>query len=148
METKEEFFQFEREKQKVFDQFYKEKNWICQRVTGKENKYYDCILKIGDKKIRVEEKYRNKEYPDLLVELEQDTETQSPGWLDYSWADWLLYGVKNRIYGIKMMALREFVEANKKHFPEKISEKGWGKTRNIAIPWAYLIQNKIAKIIR
>jgi len=149
LETKEELFEFEREKGRpVFDKYYKSKNLFCKRIYGKDNRKYDCLIKINGKWVKVEEKYRSRYYPDLLVETKQDTETNSPGWIEETEADYLLYGVKERIFAVDIPKLKSFVERNKNNFDKIISKKGWGRTENIAIPWYVLESNGISKIVQ
>ena len=144
----EDFFEFERENRKLFDDFYRSKGWACKRIYGKENKKYDCELLIDGNKVKVEEKFRSKVWPDCLVETIQDTKTNSPGWIYYTKADYILYGMGNEIYSLDAQKLRNFVENHKDAFNKKISRKGWGITENIAIPWYILFHNGIARKLR
>ena len=96
----------------------------------------------------MEEKYRSTDYNDCLVETIQDTKTNSPGWLYYSEADYILYGIGNKIYCIDLPKLKGFIERNKDAFNKKISKKGWGITENIVVDWSTLQMNKIAKRIQ
>lgn len=148
METKEELFQFEKEKQEVFNKFYKENNWPYKRIFGKDNKKYDCVVLIGGVWVKIEEKFRSRNWSDMAVELIQDIKTNSPGWLYYTEADLILYGMGNRIYLVKVQKLREFVEKHKDKFNTKVSEKGWGITTNLIIPWSIIIQNGFGKVVR
>ena len=83
----EDNFRFEKEKQQFFNKIYKSKGWAYKRIYGKENKFYDCVVLVDERWVKVEEKYRRRGWPDLLVEIIQDTETNSPGWLYYTQAD-------------------------------------------------------------
>ena len=148
MQTKEEFFQFAKEKEKVFNKFYKDRDWPYKRIFGKDNKKYDCVLLINGKWIRVEEKFQGKEWPSMAVELIQDTETNNSGWLHYTEADWILYGMGERIYLVEFQKLREFIELYKSKFNTIISKKGWGITENLIIEWSIIIQNGIGKMIK
>src|SRR3990167_4514840 len=148
MKTKEEYFDFEKENQRHFNEYYKSQGWPYKRIYGKENKDYDCVVLIDWAWIKIEEKYRSKEYPDLLAETIQDTKTNSPGWLYYTKADWLLYGVSDKIYKIDMSMLKSFIENHGDKFNKKISKKGWGITENIAIPWYTIIHNGIGQRIK
>lgn len=144
MQTKEEFFKYESECKEVFNTFYKTKNWLCKRITGRANKFYDCLLQVDGRELKIEEKARGRDYEDLLVEIEQDTETKNPGWLYYTQADYLFYMVmKKTIYAINMEKLKSHIEQFKDNYNQKISIKGWGRTVNIAIPWHTIFYNKI-----
>lgn len=148
MKTKEEFFEFEKKKRRFFDAYYRKKNWPFQRIVGSENKRYNCLVEIGGKKWKFEEKARSEEYGDFLVELVQDTETKSPGWLYYCEADYILYSTPNYFYAINFRKLKKFMEHHGGNYPLRVSTKGWGKTTNAAIPWKDLIEQGIAKEIK
>jgi len=146
--TKEELFAYERKKQEFFNKFYRDKNWPYKRIFGKENKKYDCVILINGKWIKVEEKHRIKTWPDMAVELVQDTETNSPGWLYYTEADWILYGMGEKIYLVEVEKLKEFVRKYKDKFNTKISKKGWGITLNLIIPLSIIIYNNIGRQVK
>lgn len=148
MKTKQEFFNFEDKISKpFFDKFYSAKGYEVKRISGVKNKDYDCEVKIEDTWYKIEEKYRDREITDCLIETIQDTKTNSPGWLYYCKADYILYGGGNRIYCIDFPKLKSFLEKFKDKFNTKISGKGWGITQNIVIDWSTLKANKIAKQI-
>ena len=149
MQTKEDFFIFEKECQELFNKFYTENNWKYERVYGKENKLYDVKIQVKDKWYKIEEKTREIDYKDLLVEIEQDTESKAPGWLYYTQADYLFYMVnKKTIYLVNMNRLKNHIENFKDYYNQKVSIKGWGKTVNIVIPWHTILYNKIGKRLR
>lgn len=148
MNTKEEFFIFEKEKQKVFDKFYQEKKWPYKRIFGKDNKKYDVVILVNKKWFKVEEKFRSKEWSDLAVETIQDTETNSSGWIYYTEAEYIFYGMGERIYAINVEKLRILIEKHESLFEIKFSKKGWGNTKNIIIPFYLILDNKIGKIIK
>ena len=106
------------------------------------------MILIDGKWIKVEEKFQEKEWPSMAVELIQDTETNDPGWLYYTEADWIFYGMGERIYLVEVQKLRKFVELYKDKFNTKISKKGWGITENLIIPWSIIIQNDLGKLIK
>lgn len=145
-------FQYEREQQKIFDKVYKEKGWKAERIYGIANKDFDVKLTFAGRDWTVEEKFRRKkyngkDYGDLLVEITQDTETLALGWLYYTKAELLFYGEGNKIYFVWMNKLREFVGNNLDSFPTVISNKGWGRSVNIAIPWDVIIDRCIGNLI-
>ena len=146
--TTEQMFVYEREKRKFFDEFYREKGWPYKRIYGKDNKKYDCVILINGKWMKVEEKHRVKMWPDMAVELSQDTKTNSSGWLDYTEADWIFYGMGECIYLVEVRKLREFVGHHKDKFNIKISKKGWGITENLIIPWSIILQNNLGRMIK
>lgn len=149
-QTKDECFQYERQHRRFFNSLYRSYNMNVQRVRGKKNKHYDAIIRWKGHTFTVEEKYREKDYGDFLVELEQDTVTHSPGWFYYSKADYILYAIDGKppkLYSIRLPALRAFLKHRLWAYPEKISTKGWGRTRNIAVPWTVLCYQQLAKRI-
>jgi len=147
--SKEELFQFSNEKEKFFDSYYKKKGWPCKRIRGPENKKYNCLVEIDGKKWKFEEKARAEDYGDFLVELIQDIETKSPGWLYYCEADYILYSTPGCFYAINFHKLKKFMKRHGHKYPIKVSEKGWGKTTNAAVPWDDLMAEKVAqKIIK
>lgn len=147
MNIKEELFKFERENQYKFNSLYTERRLACKRITGPENKWYDAVVMIENQWIKIEEKYRSEDYNDLLVEIEQDTKTGDPGWIRYSKADYLIYGVKDKFYFVDMPKLKNLVETYGDQFPVIYSDKGWGNTKNIAIPWYVITDNKIGQFL-
>jgi len=148
MKIKEEFFQFSNQKEKEFDKFYKSKGWEVKRIYGKENKDYDCLIKKDGIWYKIEEKYRSSEWKDLAVEIIQDTKTNSLGWIYYTKAQYLFYGMGEKIYAVDMKKLRNFIKNNSEKFDTFISEKGWGITKNMVVPWYTIIDNKIGKRIK
>lgn len=140
-------FQFERDCQKIFDKIYKKNNWKAERIYGIANKDYDVKLTFGGRDWAVEEKYRRQDYGDLLVEITQDTETLALGWIYTTKAELLFYGAGNKVYFVWMDKLREFVEQNTDRFPTKVSNMGWGRSINIAIPWDVIIDKCIGNLI-
>lgn len=146
----EQFFKIEKKGQKVFNAFYRSLNIPYKRIYGLQNKEYDCVLLINGKWVRVEEKTLTEDWGNLLVETIQDTKTNSPGWFYTNKSElllWLILPTK-RIYQINIQKLKEFVELYKNQFNKVISEKGWGRTENIAIPWSTIITNNIGKIVK
>lgn len=148
MKTKKEFFEYSNKREKEFDKFYKFRGWEVKRITGIANKNYDCLLGIGGKWYKVEEKSQEREWDCLLVEIIQDTETNDPGWLYYTKADYLFYEVGENIYAIEVEKLRGFVGRHEDKFETKFSKKGWGRTKFILIPWEVILYNKIGKRLK
>lgn len=148
MITIQQLFDYEKQTRPIFDEFYKSNGYSCKRIYGEANKDYDCLVKIDGKEWKVEEKFRSQEYPDLLVEIIQDEETNAPGWLYTTKAEILLYGVKDKIYAVNIEKLRNFVKKFGDNFNRQVSKKGWGITKNIIIPWTTIFRNKIGKIVK
>lgn len=145
--TKEELFAFEKANRQKFDDFYNSKGWRCERVYGKANKDYDCAILVDNRWYKVEEKYLRRD-GDFLVELVQDTVSGDPGWYYYTKADYIFWGVEDKIYAVSMEKLRPLIDEHQGDFNEVISTKGWGRTKNIAIPWHTIQVNEIGKQIK
>jgi hypothetical protein len=143
MKTKEEFFRFEKEQRRFFDDYYRGKRWGCQRINGKENKRYDCLIFIGTREIKIQEKVRSEDYGDFLVELIRDTNTGDKGWLYTCEADYILYKTPKNFYWIDRQKLKNHMEKFGVDYKTIESIKGWGRTINAIIPWKIIIENKI-----
>jgi len=139
---KQEFFDFERYAQHIIDRYYTSKNHKVDRSSA--CKLYDCII---DDTSKVEEKIRQDEYNDILVELIQDMVRNSPGWFFETGCDYLHYVFMNNT-GIsrfirldwakfKSWCLTDYFIANK-HPHCIISPRGWGLTVNFSIPIKYI----------
>lgn len=138
-----DFFAGERIAQRYADQFYRARG---HRVLSRDGcKGWDCIVDIGGKPTHVEEKFRTIDRPDLLVEVMQDIATGAPGWLYETRCDVLHYFVVDGHR--KPFVLYQLTDwpAFKQWFSEYVrntrnltwikSNKGWGITVNIAVPF-------------
>ena len=105
-----------------------------RRITGPQNKYFDVELTKNGGKITVEEKFLRKDTDVIFVELVQDTETNSPGWIKYTKADYLLYVMPSQAYICSMPRLKEFIRLNEGRFRTHVCTKGWGRTINCLLP--------------
>lgn len=133
-----EYFLFlEKKNRPLFNRLYEERGWqLLERSDGKE---YDAIIGKGRFTLKVEEKYRPKIWDDILVELVQDIETDSPGWLYYTKVDILLYMMANRVYVLNTQKLRKYIRENLAYLNTSISKKGWGTTKFAVLP-IYLLR--------
>ena len=144
---KDYYFNLEREKRKDFDRLYKELGTVCKRVYGSKNREYDCLIKKNTGWIKVEEKFLQEEWEGLLVEMMQDTETNAPGWIIETKSDLIFYWMHKKVFCIKTRPLKRFVLDYGDRFHTIISTKGWGRTKNILIPWEYIFANNLGKLI-
>jgi len=147
MKTKEEFFEFEKKQRVFFDDYYKKKGWECRRISGKENKKYDCLVLVGKRWIKIQEKARSGEYDDFLVELVQDLGTGDRGWLYTCQADWILYKTPNNLFAIDKKRLDVYMKRCGPDCELIISNKGWGRTVNAVLSWEEIIKEKIGRRI-
>jgi hypothetical protein len=139
-QEKREYFKFERDSQRIIDEYYVGRGHTVDRSTSCMS--YDCIL---DGKYKVEEKIRQIERSDILVEFIQDAVTYAPGWFYETKCDYLHYVFMNDTGGaisrfvrlnwgkFKYWCLTEYLKKNK-HPYSVISDKGWGITVNFSIP--------------
>lgn len=139
-QEKKQYFQFERDSQRIIDQYYMLRGHTVDRSTSCVS--YDCIL---DGKYKVEEKIRQTERQDILVEFIQDAVTYAPGWFYETKCDYLHYVFMNEADGsvsrfvrlnwskFKNWCLSDFLK-NNLHPYSVISAKGWGLTINFSIP--------------
>lgn len=139
-QEKQEFFKFEKNSQRVIDQYYAQRGHTIDRSVSCIS--YDCIL---DGKYKVEEKIRQVERSDVLVEFIQDAVTFAPGWFYETKCDYLHYIFMDETGAsvvrlirlnwtkFKNWCLTDFLK-NNKHPYSVISDKGWGITINLSIP--------------
>jgi len=147
MKTKEEFFQFEREQQEYFNNYYKQKNWQYKRIYGKENIKYDCLIEVENKWIKIQEKAASFDYGGCLVELTQDIDTNNKGWLYTCQADYILFKMVDDFYWIHMEKLKDHMRKYGGDYNYFITNKGWGKTLYTIIPWRIIFNNEIGNKI-
>jgi hypothetical protein len=143
VKTKEDFFKFEKEQRKFFDNYYKSKGWRVERIKGKANKKYDCAIWTGKSWITIQEKVRSEDYGDLLVELTQDISTNNLGWLYTCKADFILYKTPDTLYWINNKKLKKHMREFGLNYRTIESKKGWGRTLNAVVSWDIILKNKI-----
>ena len=154
METFADFASFEKQKhEEFFLPYYRDRGWeILQDNLGR-NTDWDVKLLVNGKEQTIDEKARQKEYGDFLVEIVQDLKTGNRGWVFkpkdfYFYASWVNNGKEPQsFYAINSSMLQQFVIGNwKKLVPKmELSEKGWGTTLFAKISWEDLVYTKIAK---
>ena len=156
MENLNKEFQLERKKHLEFYlPFYQEKNWqlIEDNInSGKKNDWDVKLETFVGQYATIDEKAREGEFNDLLVEIIQDMKTGSPGWL-FSKKDYILYGswqdiesiYPSSLYLVKSEELKDYICELDGFIKTCISKKGWGTTWNLRIEWQELIEKKIAK---
>lgn len=150
------FFDFERQKHTdFFLPFYQEKNWqvVEDNIDSGHKNDWDVKLEIfaGEFKT-VDEKARNKDYCDCLIEIIQDFSDGKLGWY-FGKKDWILYGSWDKpeeiypssLYLISSARLKKYIENIDGNIKTCISKRGWGITWNITLDWADLIEKKVAK---
>ena len=91
MPTFDDYLEFEKTKKEFFNKLYRELG--CEIISRADCKDYDCKLRKGEYTFTIEEKARKKLWDDILVETIQDTESDNLGWIYYSKADFLVYGM-------------------------------------------------------
>jgi hypothetical protein len=150
------YFSIEREKHfKFFLPYYQEKNWIVHKdnINGNCAISWDVQLEIeAGKLVLVDEKVREKDKGDFLVEIIQDMKTGKIGWL-FGEKDYILYGswedlkedYPKSLYAIDSDGVKNYINSLKGFITTCISKKGWGNTWNIVLDWNNLIIKGIAK---
>jgi len=135
MNTFNENLTFEQKNKDMFNKIYRKLGFdIISRI---DNKFYDAKLRYKTYIFTVEEKARREVWDDICVEILQDTNTNSAGWIDYSKADFLIYGMFGEqiyIYRLPLKDFRSWFKQNEDRFESKISKKGWGITENKIVP--------------
>lgn len=115
---------------------------------------YDVIVEWEGNRYTVDEKARQREYMDMLVEVMQCIRVGKIGWL-YKPVDKIFYAswaMKDDIeptsaYWIDTPKLKDFVADNWEQLPDVFSSKGYGLTLNKQIHWQDLIYLEVAKKI-
>lgn len=147
MPTFDDYLKEEKKHQPFFDKLYSDMG--LEIVDRKHGKFWDLKLKKDAYIFTVEEKARDKTWDDILVETIQDTKTNSLGWIYYSKADFLVYGMfgdQVYVYRLNMPNFKAWFEQNEHFYSQIISKKGWGETVNKPIPIKH-IPNNIIKLI-
>ena len=155
---------FEEFHQPFVDGFYKDQlGQVMYREGTVEHDGY--FLKNG-KKIAVEEKYRTRDYNDLLIELIQDITypmtAKNTGWFYQEKADVLVYVIcqaergkalfsankPSKIYTVNLPMLRGNLSpllSAGAQYGLSASKRGKGFTINMSVPWDILEMNGISK---
>src|SRR3990167_408584 len=150
----ENLVEFEKKKHNdFFLPYYKEKGWEVLQDNIGVNADWDVKLRIDGKDWRIDEKARQKDYGDFLVEIVQDLKTGNRGWLFkekdmYFYASWNNQDLlPTTFYVVYSKKLQNFVITNWKNLlPNiEISIKGWGVTLFAKLKWEDLIFTNIAK---
>lgn len=128
--------------QSYMDKWYRSFGYVIVNRTG--TKQRDLILMKNNVEIRVEEKFREKDYGDLLIEIIQDVVSNNPGWFYSETFDRLSYvTVDNnykpvQIYWIKFVKFKSWLFdylTKKKRAEVVFSPLGYGLTMNLPISW-------------
>lgn len=136
--------------QPAMDRYYKSLGLTPDRSEFSKEWDLKIIGSAGERK--VEEKYRRKDWGDILVELFQAVETFELGWYYTENPDILAYIILPEMYGywiawekFKRWFAYSYLKENKS--PEcKISPKGIGISLNIAVPVREIPVNMIERI--
>jgi len=135
---KREFFDFEKYAQMILDEYYESRSHTVDRTQS--CRQYDCII---DGQYKVEEKFRQSEYGDILIEVIQNLNTNAPGWFFETRCDYLHYvfmddSIIKRFIRLKWNKFKSWCLSDyfvsHKHNKTIISSKGWGLTVNLSIP--------------
>lgn len=147
MPTFDDYLEFEQTKQDFFNKLYRDLGFDI--ISRKDNKYWDVKLRKETYIFTIEEKARKKHWDDILVETIQDTKTNKDGWIYYSTADFLVYGMFGDpiiVYRLKLKDFQSWFEQHIDDFQERISEQGWGRTINKVVPIIDIPQKLIKRL--
>lgn len=137
-------------KEIIFDKFYEAVFPNLSRIekTDIENdkRGIDKIITLmSGEKLKIQEKFREVDYGDFLIECFHKFEngSQKIGWLYSMVTNFIVYKVPKKIYIIDCNELRTWINKNWKFFDNLPYKKAWnprGKywTYNRAIPWEKL----------
>jgi len=149
---------FDLEKKKHFEFFlpyYEGKNWqvIEDNINGNCPIDWDVKLEVFvNQFVLVDEKVRNGEFNDFLLEIIQDLKTGKLGWF-FGKKDYIFYGswidlesvYPSSLYSVNSNKLKEYLDGLDRFIKTCISKKGWGNTWNIKLEWSELLEKGIAK---
>jgi hypothetical protein len=133
-----EFYKIEKQAQVLLDAWYSGRGHTVDRSSSCKD--YDCVL---DGIYKIEEKIRTKYWKDLLIEVIQDTVTNSPGWAYETKCDYLHYVFMDddKLSLVLRINWKKFKQwylvdyLSKKYRGNYITSiKGWGITINLVIP--------------
>lgn len=157
------FTEFEKRMQSRMDDVYENMGYSVDRSTADWHK--DLVLTDSyGKRIKVEEKFRTGIWPDITIELLQDSAYRKPfsskqlGWFYTSESDWLIYAMARGMdadeprdaYLIPLSKLRaQYPQLIKNGFNHKqvMSVKGKGLTFSISFTWEDLQIVELARKI-
>lgn len=137
----------EQDKQSFFNNLYKKLGY--EVVNRNHCKEYDLVLSKAGKEYTVEEKARRGNFNDILVETIQDEEKNYPGWIYYTKADYIVYGIFGRdskVYGLNCPEFKDWFAQAMLGFEKKISNKGYGKSTNYVVPISYIPPEIISRL--
>ena len=149
---------FDLERKKHFEfylPFYQEKNWqlVEDNInSGKKNDWDVKLETFVGQYATIDEKVREGEFDDLLIEVVQDMITGNLGWF-FSKKDWILYGswqdiesiYPSSLYLVKSEELKNYICRLDGFIKTCISKKGWGITWNLSLEWDWLLKENIAE---
>lgn len=114
---------------------------ICTDMTAQQLGVDRLIYLINGNVIRIDEKKREKDYPDILLEYISVDNANKPGWMEKDLAiDYLAYAFmpSQRVYLLPWLLLRRawisFGEQWKKKYPIISAQNNTYKTYSVAVP--------------
>lgn len=149
-----DYTRFEKEKHDTFFlPYYKQRGWKVIQDNIGFYAHWDVLLDMDGVESKIDEKARQGEYKDFLVEVMQDLRTGNKGWLYgekdyYFYASWAKSEQPSSFYAVKSDGLKSLIANEWEKLPKKISRKGWGVTLFVTIPWQDLELLDIAKRLK
>lgn len=130
-----EFREFEAKKHKWFLYQYPKLGMRVIEDTSDQKLAWDVVVDYKGKVLKIDEKARQKDYGDILVEDQQDVDTSNKGWLHSEidgifYASWVnpLDKEPSSAYMINLKEFRILYEDIKHTMKENVSTKGFGRS--------------------
>lgn len=155
-----ETFEFERLYRIELNRIYSELGYtMIERIQGEENKYFDAIIEKNGKKAKIEEKALQYYHSDCPIELIQNILPLDLGWLYETKADYLHFLYYQDLMPVVLYQI-DFIKLKREianFFKMKNSQQNinlrfsfinYGITINLCIKWKYLLDKKIAYILK
>ena len=113
---------------------------FCQDLSLQKKGIDKLIHLSNGNTLTIDEKKRRRDYGDILLELWSNKERNTPGWLQYSQCDYIVYAIlpAKKVYLLPTLLLQMAWKNNKREwltaYPKTLANNGYYNTENIAIP--------------
>jgi hypothetical protein len=137
MKSYKDFTKYEKSQQELILSFYQNQMGFTPNRTSACIDF-DFEFEINGKKFFAEEKFREKDYGDFLIEIMQDAAKGNKGWYYTTSAYFLFYIVgNNKVYIINWHKFKEWFKENYKNIKLRTacSCQGYGLSINVSINW-------------
>ena len=149
MKTFDNYVDYEKSQQDLILYFYeKQLGFTPDRTLACED--FDFRFEKDGQIYTAEEKFREKDYGDFLLEIMQDVGTGHKGWFYTCKAYFLVYIVEGQfVYFINWRKFKNWIKEDFKNvkFKTSYSNQGYGLTVNLSINWEYIPKSIYVKYI-